>query len=340
MYLNFRFKLEKLTPNFRFDTQYLEKKLQNMKEELKNREFDVDVLRDRLRENDFKIKKLKPKRPSDEVEFLVVDSSIVKNELRFYALWAIHSVVLRACFDNNTHTDPLIGDEILYKNLMYNSYVDLGQIRPYKMVDERVNIIRISNEYKSLGKSYMELDDNGINIDFMIIDGSLYTNLQKLRKFRDDKGLKEFQRLRDNGKLIGMVEDSNAGDIAYKINANLTNLLLFDLVLNKNEFVIDRKGKINICYIKLPPKILSYTPDRRSKSMTVRWEFSYENFKSDLENIVAIWLLESDLFHPQIYPLRLADYLTRKIRMHGLIENLIKENEIELKYRDLRESML
>ncbi len=331
--------MEKLTPHFRFDAEYLEGKLQNMREMLEAGDYKAELLREKLRKKDYAIEKIKPVKPEKKIDILAVDSSIVKSELRYCALWALHCVVLRACFDSKEHRDLLAGGLTPYRELMYNSFLDLGQIRPYRSVEEKTNILRIDREYRALNETVDGLRKEKVKPDYLLVDGSLYTNLRKLRKVREGRtALEEFERLRKQGKLVGMVEDSHACDISDVLGVDLTNLLLFDLVLEENEYFVQRKEDINICYLKLPSKRLSYTVDRISIPLTVRWEFCFDNFVKDLQHLVGIWSLESDLLHPQIYPVRIADYLTRKVKMQGLLEKLIRDNELSLRYREHRES--
>ncbi len=49
-----------------------------------------------------------------------------------------------------------------------------------------------------------------------------------------------------------------------------------------------------------------------------------------------MWALEDDILHPQIYPMRITDYLTRKINAGGILEKAASENNMLLQYRELR----
>ncbi len=332
--------MEPLTPDFRFDAELLEERINSLRRVFDELEFDRGLFRDKLRERGFEIRKIALVKPSHSVELLAVDSSIAKAELRFFALWALHCVVLRACFDGGTHRDPLVGGEIWYRNLMYDSFIDAGQIKPYRLVDEITNNIRILKEYQSLRETFMDLSAGGCDVDYLLVDGSLYTNHGKLSRYGGGKALEEYRRLVEMGRVVGMAEDSHAGDLADKAGLDCTNLMLLDLILDEREYVVHEKGDINVCYLKLPSKKLSYTLEERSPSLTVRWEFPYTGFRKDLETLAYMWSREGDLLHPQVYPLRVADYLTRRVKMHGLLEKLVEENNLELRYRDLRESGL
>jgi len=335
--------MEKLGPNFRFEIKLLEDKISRLVNELKRKEFDRDLFRDRFISKGFKIKNLKP-RIKKGISFLSVDSSIVKKELRHHALWGSHSVVLYSKFDGKEHSDPLAHGNIWYRDLMYNSYPDLGIFSPYRQIENRMNSIRISNEYSSLLDSWKRLDSRSLKIDYFLIDGSLQTTLKRLRDevkfsgFREhEKALKLHGDLMKLGTVIGMVEDSHSVDLAKKVDLGVTNVALLDLILEENEYITEKKDGVNICYLKLPSKTLNYTPSRKSDPLVVRWEFSHDKFEKDLENLAALWLLEDDIWHPQIYPLRITDYLTRRLKIAGILDRLIKESGLDLKYREMRE---
>jgi len=332
--------LEPLTPDFRFDAELLENRINSLRREFDEMEFDRDLFRDKLVEKGFEIRKLALIKPPDSVELLAVDSSIVKAELRFFALWALHCVVLRACFDGRKHRDSLVGGEIWYRNLMYNSFIDAGQIKPYRLVEEKTNNIRILKEYESIRGTFRELRSGGCDVDYLLVDGSLYTNHGKLSRYGGGKAPEEYRELIGEGRVVGMAEDSHAGDLADKVGLDCTNLMLLDLILDEKEYVVHEREDINICYLKLPSKKLSYTLEEKSPSLTVRWEFPYREFREDLGTLAYMWSQEDDLLHPQVYPIRVADYLTRRVKMQGLLERLIEENNLMLRYRDLRESGL
>jgi len=332
--------LEPLTPDFRFDARLLENRINSIRREFDDLEFDGSLFRDRLVEEGFEVRKLDLVKPSHSVELLSVDSSIVKAELRFFALWALHCVVLRSCFDGSKHGDPLVGGQIWYRNLMYNSFIDAGQIKPYRIVEEKANNIRILKEYKSLRETFLGLRSEGCEVDYLLVDGSLYTNQAKLSRYGGEKALSVYRELLGEGRVVGMSEDSHAGDLADKVGLDCTNLMLLDLILDEREYVVHKREDINICYLKLPSKNLSYTLEEKSPNLTVRWEFPYNEFREDLGTLAYIWSMEGDLLHPQVYPIRVADYLTRRVKMQGLLERLIEENNLGLRYRDLRESGL
>jgi len=326
--------MRKLTPDFDFNPDVLEDKFLRLKETL-----DVKVnpaeLRDKL-SSEFPVQKLNPKFCKNETRILSVDSSIVCRELKFAALWAVHAVSLLGVFDNLLHEDPLVGGKrIWYRDLSYNSELDLGKFERHAEIENNSNLVRIEKEYNSLLNSFQELNSNGIGVDYLLLDGSIYTVLKRIKENEKLMGL--YNELKVSGKLIGMVEDSASVNIARGLGTKLTNIALFDLILEENEFVVNEKGGVNICYLKLPSKDLSYTPSRKSEPLTVRWEFSYPEFLPDLENLVAIWCREDDLLHPQLYPLRIADYLTRRVKVGGILDRFIRENRLELKHREMRE---
>jgi hypothetical protein len=335
--------MERLSPDFRFEIKPLEDKISGIAAELKEKEFDRDLFRDRFVSEGFSIRELKPK-ISRETAFLAVDSSIVKKELRHHALWGSHSVVLYSRFDGKRHPDPLVHGDIWYGDLMYDSNPDLGVFSPYRQIENRANSIRVCNEYSSLLDSWKKLDSKKIRVDYFLIDGSLQTTLKRLKdeeKFsafeEHRKAMQSHKKLMDRGKVVGMVEDSHSVDLAKRVDLGITNIALMDLILEENEYTLEKKDGINVCHIKLPSKALNYTPSRKGEPLVVRWEFSYDEFEGDLENLVAMWLLEDDIWHPQIYPLRITDYLTRRVNIGGILDRLIDESGLSPRYREMRE---
>jgi hypothetical protein len=335
--------MEELSPDFRFGIKPLEDKILGIIGELEKKEFDRDIFRERILSEGFKIRKLKTG-AGKETSLLSVDSSLVKKELRHYALWGLHSVVLYSRFDGREHPDPLAHGSVWYKDLMYNSCPDIGVFSPYRQIENRANSIRVFNEYSLLLDSWRELDSRSVGVDYLLIDGSLQTTLKRLRDevrvsgFREhEKALSLHEDLMKAGKVVGMVEDSHSVDIARTVGLDVTNMALLDLILAENEYIVEKKEGVNVCHIKLPSKALDYTHLRKSDPLVVRWEFSYDDFKEDLENLAAMWLLEADIWHPQIYPLRVTDYLTRRLKIGGVLDRIIEENELDRRYREMRE---
>ena len=323
--------MKELTPDFDFNTEVLEDRFLKLKESL---HIDVDSvkLRDAVSAQ-FTIKKLSPKARDGETRILAVDSSIVRREMKFAALWAIHTVSLFGVFDGNSHEDPLVGGKkILYKDLQYNSNLDLGKFESHDRIEENSNIIRVAYEYKSLLDSYKEINSDA---DYLLLDGSIQTVLKRIKDNETLMGI--YNELKGSSKLIGMVEDSASVGIARSLKTKLTDIAVFDLALEENEFIVQEQDGVNVCYIKLPSKSLSYTPSRKSEPLTVKWEFAYPEFLQDLENLVAIWSMEDDLLHPQLYPIRIADYLTRKVKAGGILDTFVKDNDMEPMHRDMRE---
>lgn len=322
--------MRKLSPNLEFDLESLRERILNLTPA--REDFNPKQLRNRIEEN-YGIERIKP-RLEGEAGFLSVDSSIVCKELRYKALWATHSISLYGVFDGKMHPDSLAGGSTLYGNLMYDSTLNLGEFIPYRQIEERKDILRIKEELQSFLNSAQEIKSSGKALDYLLMDGSLNTVFNKIS--RDETLLCNYQELLTQGKVIGMVEDSASIDITTKLGLGMTNLALFDMILDEGEYIIDRKDSISVCYIKLPSKKLSYST-KKSLPLVVRWEFAYPEFYRDLELLVGIWLQEEDLFHPQLYSLRIADYLTRKAKVSGILDQLVKGLGLELKYRDRRE---
>jgi hypothetical protein len=334
--------MERLTADFRFDAAPIEEKLKRIAGELAKKDYDAEAFREKVISAGFTIKRLSPilKKKSS---FLAVDSSIVKKELRQHALWATHCVVLYSEFDGKAHQDPLAQGLVSYGNLMYDSYLDLGVFSPYRHIESRANSLRVANEYASLILSYKR---SGLsNVDYFLVDGSLQTTVRRLKdevrmsKFPEhSKALNLHNELLSVGKVIGLVEDSHSCDLSKKIGLEVTNSTLMDIILADNEYVAFKKDDINVCHLKLPAKALNYTHSRKSSHIVVRWEFSYDDYEADLGNLAALWAKEDDIFHTQIYPMRVTDYLTRRLKVGGMLDSLIEESGLEPLYRDMREA--
>ncbi len=323
--------MRNLTPDFDFDFDSLDRKFLKLRESLRIN-VDSGELRDDV-SAEFSINKLNPGIRDGESRILSVDSSFLCRELKFFALWAIHTVSFFGIFDGDMHNDPLTGGRrVGYKEMGYNSVLDIGRFERHDGIERNLNILRIGHEYKSLLDSWKELN---AGVDYLLLDGSIYTVLKRIKDNETLMAL--YNELKDSGRFVGMVEDSASVGIARGLGKDMTNIALFDMVLDENEFIVQEREGINIIYLKLPSKKLSYTHSRKSNPLTVRWEFSYPEFVHDLENLVAIWSREDDLLHPQLYPLRIADYLTRRVKVGGILERFVRENELEPRHRERRE---
>jgi hypothetical protein len=273
--------------------------------------------------------------------FICADSSVSLQNIRYHAMWSIHCISLYGLFNGRDNEDPLVGyGSIPYEGLLYESSVDVGLFNQYWMVDQQMNYLRIAREYASIVRDYSSSIGLGLPVDVALVDGSLSTNLENL-SFKADfpsrqAALDAQEQLLALPKVVSMAEDSHASDIARRLGLEMSNLMLFNLVLEEGEYVV-AEGRFNVCYVNLPGKNLSYLGGR-SSPLTVRWEFSHPSFGEDLDKLVSIWLKEDDLLHSQLYPLRIADYLTRKIRINGLLDEVIADAHPELEFRDLRES--
>ncbi len=330
--------MKTLTPDLRFDTVSLEKKLESIAVELEEKEFDRQMLRKRLVDAGFKIRRAEP--ALKNASFLAADAAFVKKELRHHALWALHAACVYSEFDGEEHPDPLSYGHVGYLNIMYDSYPELGVFQPYKSIEQRAGPLRIMHEYNALVDSSRKV----AGPDYFLVDGSIQSNLRKLTEQAQTspfseakKALIAHERLMESGKAVGLVEDSHSSDISSALNFPATNAFLLDIVLEEKEYVCIEKSGINVCYIRLPQKFLNYTPVRKSNPFVARWEFAYSGFEEDLGFFLGLWMREDDVSHPQIYPLRLTDYLTRKVKVGSVLDGLIRETDLPLRYRELRE---
>jgi hypothetical protein len=274
---------------------------------------------------------------------LACDCSVAYRQLRYHSLWAVHAVAVSMRYDEIMHPDRLSGNgSIPYTDLMHSSYIDVGEILPYSDVDVRGNLARLAFELESLATAYQEMSDAQGSPDFVLIDGSLYTNRENLKAARPEypetkKAAAAIKRVMSMGKAIGQVEDSHATDVSIGLGLGCTNMQLFELALQPGEYVVDKRDGICICHIKLPEKPLTYLPNPKGRPLTVRWEFNFEPFDCDLGALVGMWLQEDDVLHPQLYPIRLADHLSRRIRTGGILDELVARHGFERKHRDMRE---
>jgi len=332
-------RMKKLDSYFQPPEGEIKSKISNIISKLEVKDFDRDFWRRQI-EKDFHISRIKPA-DTRNTGFLAADSSINTKNLRYHALWSLHCISLYGLYNGGENEDPLVGHgSIPYANLMYDSSVDFGSFNPYWMLEQQMNHIRIAREYGSLVDSYNELAGSNTKVDYILVDGSLRTNSENLSLKADlktiDAALEAQEKLLDLKKVVSMVEDSHSSEISRKMGLNMSNLMLFNLILEEGEYMVD-PGRFNTCYIKLPGKNLSYS-DAKSRPTTVRWEFSYADFEEDLNLLAAVWLRENDLLHPQTYPLRIADFLTRQIKTSGLLEEAVGETNPDLEFREMRES--
>jgi hypothetical protein len=276
---------------------------------------------------------------ADTAGLIAADSSMALQNLRYHALWGMHCVSLYGLFNGIRNPDLLVGNGYVnYTDLMYESRVDLGSFRPYWMLEQQMNHLRIAAEYSALACDRDALVDSGRKVDYLLVDGSLKTNSENLSVKADLPTVRAAvdaqERLLKLHTVVSMAEDSHASDISSRFGLNMSNLMFFHLLLDDFEYVVD-DGRFSVCYIKLPGKRLSYSLDE-CRPTTVRWEFPYRGFEPDLSRLASIWLKEDDLLHPQVYPLRIADYLTRRINAGGLLKEAAGESNAESEFRDLR----
>jgi hypothetical protein len=303
--------------------------------------LEPKVLRDKLLDGGYSFRRLKPK--ASNASILTADCSIAVRETRYHALWAAHAVAVSAVCDGGSHWDAIIGNgTIPYRDLKYSSYVGLGEFIPYCDVDVRGNGARVRFEFESLRKAFDEALRESGKPDLILIDGSIHTNDANLDEgaadYEENAGArKAFDGVMGLGKVVGMVEDSHSTDISRRLGCDFTNMLLFDVALEEGEYVVETQDSANICHIKLPGKSLPYLPQGISRPLTVRWEFGYGGFEADLDLLAGIWLLEDDILHPQLYPIRMADHLSRRIKAAGILDEVVGARRLEPKFRELRE---
>ena len=75
-----------------------------------------------------------------------------------------------------------------------------------------------------------------------------------------------------------------------------------------------------------------------SQPFVARWEFKSGYVNKQLPEVLGVWMTEDDLHHPQTYPIRLADYLTRRMNVAGMLERFAAENGLLPQFRSSREA--
>jgi len=278
-----------------------------------------------------------------ESAFLAADASSGTLELRHKALWAVHAVSVYAQYDGEDHPDSMAGHGTLpYKGLRYDNRLQMGQFTPYADIDSRGAQKRIIGECGLLADSYAALAEEGLDPGHILYDGSLASTKKAIK--RADKTYPETAEAKEtlDGVLalpdpIGLVEDSHATDISASMGLNITNSHLFEMSLSPGEYVLVEDEGIKVCYVCLPSKGLAYLPSGESCPLVARWEFAGPDPEASLALLFGIWGAEDDLLHPQTYPLRMADYLTRRIRVHGVLKACQEHHGLAPKYRDLRQ---
>jgi len=331
--------MRKLDVQFQPSFDEIRDRISDLVSRLEVRDFDRELWRRKVMQ-DYAIRRVNILAPG-KTGFICADSSFNLQNIRYHALWSIHCISIYGLFNGMNNEDQLVGyGSVPYAGLLYDSSVDVGIFNPYRLIDQQVNYLRIAREYASIVRNYAVVRDSGLQVDVALVDGSLSTNLEHLSLKADfssrQAALDAQEQLLGLPKVVSMAEDSHASDVAHRMGLEMSNLMLFNLVLEEGEYVVDA-GRFNVCYLKLPGKNLAYLGGR-SSPVTVRWEFSYPRFEEDLDAMASIWLQEDDLLHSQLYPLRIADYLTRKIKTSGLLDEAISDVRPELEFRSLRES--
>lgn len=328
--------MKSLSPQFKFDENSFNEKFAKVAASIKAPNISSQDILDRLDDKGWKVERLNPTAAGGK-NLLCADSSFGCKHFRFTSLWAGHCVTVFTRYDGKTHKDPLTGSELTgYADIGYESFSDFGNITACSDADVASSLKRIKLEYESLVKSKKNLETSGEDVDLLLVDGSLSTVKKFLDSYLDDDAF-DAQKNLLTGNVASMVEDSRTVDISLTLGFDYTNTLIFDIALKPLEYVVDFTEDISTCYVKLPSKPVDFTPEGVGPPITVRWEFNYPNFKKDLEYLASMWYLESDIVHPQIYPLRLADYLTRKVKISSLLESLGREHNLKPQFRSLRE---
>jgi hypothetical protein len=299
-------------------------------------ELEGEFLRDALTSGGIDIRCFKPVEKKASV--FAVDASTCLRKLRYKAIFASHTIVTRAVFDLERHPDMISGNgSIPYGNLNYESFVDLRQLRPYSDLAARANALRIGAEY---GRLLESLSKSGERPDFVLVDGSVHTSIRNLMIKGDipesDLALDNVKKAVSEHNIVGVVEDTHACDISSRLGFDFTNGMLFDVALNPGEYVRVGGDGISVCYVRLPGKKLPHEQEGFRGGFTVRWEFKAGQEIDGIERLSGMWLCEDDILHSQLYPVRVADHMTRRLKASGIIDEALKDRYWVGQFRDLR----
>lgn len=330
--------MKKLAADLRFDEDALERGLSKVADDIDESLPDAEDVREKLAEAGFEIKQAEAETPPDEAGYLAADSSFAKKELRFNVLWGVHSVCVYGVFDGSGHDDPLVGRGVVpYRDLAYSSRTSFGCLKPYSDVDARLEALRLGAEARLLNETAEEVEGEGRRVDYILFDGSLTTLSVDESVPESAAALAELDKLKSRN-VVGLVEDSHVSDISRCLGFEYTNALILDASLAPLEYVAVEQDGFEVCYIKLPAKKLSHLGGRESPPFVARWEFKRGLAERHLPLLLGAWSHEDDITHPQTYPVRVADHLTRKINVAGILDDFAAEKNIAPQFRSLREA--
>lgn len=297
-------------------------------------------MRDIASGSGYSIKRFEPVKA--QASILCADCSFSVSELRHCAIWAAHAVSVYAKFDMQSHPDIVSGNGTQpYGSLMASNHVDMGSFIPYSDIEDRAKCARLMVELYSLSKAMDELAIICEEPGMVLIDGSILQTERALCRLYGDypefsAAKKMFEKVKSISGLAGLVEDSRACDICRGAGLNITDPLLFDLCLDPLEIAYKAFGDVTVCYLKLPPKELSYLAERVADPVIARWEFTGKNPLRNASEMAGMWMEENDILHTQTYPIRLADYLSRAIKTSGMIDEAIELYNLKTSFRHLR----
>lgn len=285
------------------------------------------ITKEHRKELEDRIKRLDPR--LEEKNFLAADASSSKQEMRHFALWGVHLALVSASFDGGSHRNPLTGTEVPYSDLKYRLEIDFGVFLPYSRIDRRLELKRAVYELRSLLSLSAEEE-----ADYLLFDGSLVALVSKFREDVEAEELCQLLEQLEQRKVVGMVEDSHSNEVARELGLRVTDSLLFETLLEEGEYyAYSPLRSFWVCWLKLPGKELRRGP---AESLVVRWEFRNQDFEKDLNRLAAIWLAEPDASHPQLFPLRLCDYLTRRFKLSAFLDRLAADSGLAKRHREER----
>ena len=319
--------MKDIQSNIQLDYQGLEAGIDSIQIEGEST-LDKEAVRDRIRDAGYGIKKIRARQPA-KMSFLACDASILKRELLYNSIWAGHVITVYGGYDGEEHPDHLSGrGSVNYGGLRYGSRIRYGAFKPYSGLEDRLDSLRTAMEIQAL----ME----GVDADVLLFDGSIYSSLEKSGKRsgypEHAEARKMLETLLDEC-CVAQVEDTHASRISRRLGYATTDLLLAEIALEANEYIM-YGDELRVVHLKLPGK-KTFFLDKPSTPQVVRWEFTEKSLKL-LPDLAGIWLGEDDLIHPQLYPIRVADHLTRKIRVSGILDKIVRQRNLKPRHRSRR----
>ncbi len=306
-------------------------------------DVDREGLRHRLIERGYAIQSLDIPGHPKVTRVLAVDSSLAVKRYRFQTLWGVHGVAGYAVFDGKDHEDRLVGGEpIPYDDVRADSRVALGILHDAWDLSAQTGTLRTAEECRLIVEGLSALESEGRAVDAVLFDGSIATTLRSLAEDSQQgeaaaRARRDLDAVLADKAVVGMVEDSHATDVSSSLGLSMSNLMLAELALSPLEYFSVMTRGVQVYYGKLPEKKVPFSPSGVSRPVTIRWEIAGAGDAAWLSRLAGMWAAERDLVHSQLYPVRLTDYLTRRIDVGAIVDEVAAGCDLEPSFRDSRE---